>query len=401
MRSVCAMILLGLLASAVAAQEAPVNVQTLAASTDAREALRQQVLAARVAPALTVRQLLDRTGGWTELEKALGTAQQIGGTRWLDNETVQVRLLIEGAALADALNLAVAKNPSKSPLPADTIRRNLAQWRDRTFSATGTGTASTDVTRLQPPPDDAAWAAVNDADRRRALAMARENAIARVIDSLRPIEMGDKTLGDALSNPEVGQALSNWLYARPIASVQFRDDLSIRLVLAVSSEELWHSLEPALSRQTQVPPPATKQGWDWLEKQVEARMSPAVGTGVVQPANRAARLAAELPSEPPAWSLKPLTAEGSSAANGSKLQTARAAEAVALQGLRHQIELLPLTASTTIGQASRQDPGIEKAVLRAVNRAHPYQVDYKADGAATVYVTTSAADLWALLCAAR
>ena len=273
------MILLGLLASAVAAQEAPVNVQTLAASTDAREALRQQVLAARVAPALTVRQLLDRTGGWTELEKALGTAQQIGGTRWLDNETVQVRLLIEGGrALADALNLAVAKNPSKSPLPADTIRRNLAQWRDRTFSATGTGTASTDVTRLQPPPDDAAWAAVNDADRRRALAMARENAIARVIDSLRPIEMGDKTLGDALSNPEVGQALSNWLYARPIASVQFRDDLSIRLVLAVSSEELWHSLEPALSRQTQVPPPATKQGWDWLEKQVEARMSPAVGT---------------------------------------------------------------------------------------------------------------------------
>ena len=130
-------------------------------------------------------------------------------------------------------------------------------------------------------------------------------------------------------------------------------------------------------------------------------MSPAIGTGVVQPANQAARLAAELPSEPPAWALKPLTAEGSSAANGSKLQTARAAEAVALQGLRHQIELLPLTASLTVGQAVRQDPRVEKAVLRAVNRAHPYQVDYKADGAVTVHVTTSAADLWALLCAGR
>ena len=399
MRTTLAMIILGVLSGVAVAQE-PADVQTLAAANDARETLRQQVLATRVAPRLTVRQLLDQTGGFDELDKALHTAQQIGGARWLDHETVQVRLLIEGAAVADALNAAVAKNPSRSPLPPDTIRRDLAPWRERTFSATGTGTSGADVAQLRPPPDDVAWASVSDGDRRRAVAMARENAISRMFESLRPIELADdKTLGDALAIPELGQGISNWLYGRPIESVEFRDDLSVRLALNASTAELWHVLEPELARQKQLPLPATKQGWDWLEKQIDARVAPAIGTGLIQAANPATRVA-EVPSEAPSWVLKPLIAEGTSKGNGPKLQTARAAEAVALQALRHQIELLPLTPALNIGQASRQDPRIEKALIRAVNRAHPFEVDYKADGAVTVHVTTSAADLWALLSAA-
>src|SRR6266478_9259955 len=74
--------------------------QTAAAASDARETLRRQVLAANVARGLTVRELLDNVGGADELAKRLQAAQQIGGTRWLDDQTVQVRLMIDGGAVA-------------------------------------------------------------------------------------------------------------------------------------------------------------------------------------------------------------------------------------------------------------------------------------------------------------
>jgi hypothetical protein len=233
--------------------------------------------------------------------------------------------------------------------------------------------------------------------------MARENAVARTLDSLRPIELaGDQTLGDALALPEVGQPLTTWLETRPIESVEFRDDLSIRLALAASSADLWHVLQPALSRQKAVSTPATQQGWDWLEKQIDARLLPAVGTGVVQPGSATAPSAMlAIPQDAPPWAVKQLTAEANARGNESKLKIARAAEAIALQDLRRRIESLPLGGSTTVGQAAKQDPRVEKAVVRAVNRAHPYEVDYKADGSVTVHVTTSGADLWALLSSLR
>jgi hypothetical protein len=396
------MILLGVLAGWLGAQ-APPDPQTLAATVDARDALRRRVLAVRIAPGLTVHQLLDQVGGFDELDKTLGTAQQLGGTRWLDGQTVQVRLLIEGAAIADTLNRVVKANPAKSPLSPEAVARDLQPWRDRTFSATGTGTASADVTRLEPPANDPTWGPVSDADRRRALMMARENAVARMLDSLRPIELvGDKTLGDALAVPEVGQPLATWLETRPIESVEFRDDLSIRLALAASSADLWHVLQPDLSRQKTVATPATQQGWDWLQKQIDARMLPAVGTGVVQTgAATAPASMVAIPQEAPRWAVQQLTAEADAHGHESKLKIARAAEAIALQELRRKIESLSLSGSTTLGQAAKQDPRVEKSLIRAVNRAHPYQVDYKADGSVTVHVTTSGADLWALLSALR
>jgi hypothetical protein len=360
----------------------------------------QQVLAARVSQDCTVQKLIDSVGGMDEMSRTIHAAQQIGGPRWLDSQTVQVRLLIEGAAVAQTLNHIVSQNAAKSPLPPQLVQRSLTSWRNRTFSAIGTSTASSDVTRLQPPAQDGNWATVSDADRQKALAMARDNAVSRVVDSLRPIELGsDKTLGDALAIPQVNQSLLTWLNSRPVASVEFRQDLSVRLVLAIPSNGLWQTLKAALTQQKQIAPPASQAGWDWLSTQVEARVASPVGIGLAQPATRAA--AVEMPAEAPPWVSQQLQAEATSPAHGSKLHTARAAETMALEQLRHQVEGLALGSSMTIGDAARRDPRIEQAVVRALNRAHPYQVDYKAQGAVTVHVSLSAAELWGQLCSLR
>ncbi|MDB5289928.1 MAG: hypothetical protein JWL69_1169, partial [Phycisphaerales bacterium] len=77
--------------------------QVAAAAADAYEKLRQEVLAMPVAGDLTVQSLLDRTGGQVQLDAVLRSADQIGGTRWLDDQTCQVRLEVRGGDVARTL----------------------------------------------------------------------------------------------------------------------------------------------------------------------------------------------------------------------------------------------------------------------------------------------------------
>src|SRR5437660_1257468 len=80
-------------------------------------------------------------------------------------------------------------------------------------------------------------------ERNRALAAARESAVSRLVDSLRPIEVGDgKTVGDALAIPEAGTVVNDWLGSRPVTSVDFHDDLSVRITMSVPVEEFWQVL---------------------------------------------------------------------------------------------------------------------------------------------------------------
>src|SRR4051794_38815757 len=65
--------------------------QVAAATADATQALRHDVLSTSLTPDLTVDQFLQRTDSADQLAKALRHAEQIGGTRWLDDKTCQVR----------------------------------------------------------------------------------------------------------------------------------------------------------------------------------------------------------------------------------------------------------------------------------------------------------------------
>jgi hypothetical protein len=386
-----------------ASAQAPVSPQIAAALADARDSLREQVSGAVITRNITVGDVLSRVGGQGDLDRVLASAQQIGGTRWLDNETAQVRLLVEGTDVAKAVFEAVDRMPTKSPLRPEVLRREMARWPMRTFSATGISTGASDLNRLSPPADDPAWSAVGREDCHKALAMARANAVQHVIDSLRPIDLGpDRTLDMALVLPEVNQPLSVWLASRPVRAVEFHADRSVRITLVVLPEELWQTLRVSLGKQTKVQMPRDAAGWDWLAKQVEARVAVASGTGVAETANPVAGKSVPIPAVAPRWSMQLAQAQATSSPRADRLRTARAAEAMALEKLRQQVMDLPLTDGMTLGQAASIDPRIDQAVTKAVNRAKPYQVDYDSTGqAATVHVSMTLADLWSRISSLR
>jgi len=401
MRQFTALILVSMFSLAGYAQDASQSSQVAAAAADAADALEREVFSAVVTPGVTVKGLLDRVGGSDELVRLVRSAPQIGGPRWLDDQTVQVRLFIDGPQVARMLDRLVDRNPGKSPVSASVIRRELSGWSSRTFSATGTSMGPGDIGRLGPPPQDRAWQGISDEARRSALNAARDSAINHVIESLRPIQFEtDKNLDQALAVPEVNQTIHNWLWARPVKSVEFNDDLSIRVTLSSPPDDLWHVLRGAMEKQKQAAVPVGQAGWDWLEGQVVARAAPAVGIGFVQPPNVAAvpAQAALLPPQPPAWTMRQAQAQATAPSRGSnKLQTARAAEAMALEQLRREVNQLPLSEKATLGDAARRDPKIEEAISRVLGRARPFQVDYLAHGAVTVHMSVNLADLWAEL----
>jgi len=383
------------------AQEPPrQNPQVTAALADAFDKLDRRVLAATISPAATVQDLVDRAGGRDELLKTLRSAQQVGGPRWLDDQTVQIRIEIDGGRVARTLLDIARKNPTRSPIEPKSLEKDLSSWSERSFAATGLSSSSGEIAQLQAPAADRAWAGVSDQARRDALSAARDHAVERVLDSLGAISLApDTTLDQALNVPEVNQAIRGWLASRPVKAVEFQDDLTVRITLATPPDELWQALKSALSQQKQVPLPNNQAGWDMLEGQVTTRLAPAVGVGTVQPQNPGALVKPRfgLPLQPPGWANQYLDAEATSPAirGGNQLKTARAAEAMAMAALRRKVDALPLDPNATLAQAQKQDPRIEQAVIRAMKHARPYQVDYDDRGAVTVHVSINLGDLWA------
>lgn len=399
MRWVTALTLLLHIGSAVLAQSGSVP-QVEAARTDAIESIKRQIIASHITSDLTVADLLDRIGGVPELDRTLSGAEELGDPRWLGTEAVQVRLSIDGSRVAKMLLKLVQTHPKQSPVSPESLQRQLKWWSDRIFSATGTSMGPGDISRLRPPLSDRAWWNVADADRRRALIAARDNAIDRVVQSLDPVTLGEgKTLGQALSDPTVRQAVRKWLSNQPVKDVQFNDDLTVRLTLADLDFGFWPILKSALANQHSVPLPTTDAEWNRLHDQVSARLTNPSGMGVVEPPAQvgAGTPAVALPAEPPAWSKEQAESEATSPQDGSPLHTSRRAEALAMEKLRDQINQLPLSPGMTVGAAAGKDPRIEQAIAKCLSRARPSKVNYGSNGDVTVHVVLRLADLWSLM----
>lgn len=400
MRLLPAVVLMWLVGLTAAAAPSGTGPQVGAAKADAIESLKRQIIASKVSADLTVADLIDRLNGAAELDRALDGAEQLGDARWLGDEAVQVRLSIDGSRISRMLMKLVQAHPKQSPISAESLQRQLKWWSDRIFSATGTSMGAGDIGRLRPPLLDRVWWAVSDADRRRALIAARNNAIDQVIQSLYSIDLaGGKTLGQALADPAVRQPLKQWLESQPVKNVQFGDDLTVRLTLADLASGFWPVLKPALMSQHAVPLPASDAEWDRLHGQVTEHMVNPVGVGVVGPPGQSGGPppGIALPSEPPPWSKEQADAEATSPQDGSPLHTSRRAEALAMEKLRDQVNQLPLSSGMTIGAAAGKDPRIEQAVAKCVNRARPAKVDYGPKGAVTVHVVLRLSDLWSLI----
>jgi hypothetical protein len=371
--------------------------QIQAAETDALESLRRDVLAARLGTDLTVGDFLDRTDRHDSLGDVLKSATQIGGTRWIDDQTCIIRFELSGRRVADALVDLAKSLGEKSPVPADAVARQVETWARRTFSATGTSTGPQFLLDVRPADANPAWRAVPEADSREAVSAARNDAARRLLDSLGGIRLGPrKTVADALEVASVRAALQEWLGRQPVVGLEFGDDLEVRMTIAAPAEDLWRVFRGALAAQTEIPAPATDAEWNRLHDDVQQRVARAVGRSYVAATSRpptTGAAAVPVPARAPEWVYAAIDAEGIAAGPARSLKTARLAEDDAARRLREQLYALPFSPDLTVGEAAKKDPRIEEAVSRSLNRARTYRVQWRDDGVG-VRMTLDPRELW-------
>src|SRR5436305_12441299 len=128
-----ALLLALLLASPLWAAEDPSRIaQVDAARSDAIDALRREILAASILPDATVQNLVEKAGGEGVISKALTGAQQMGGPRWIDDQTCQITMSIEGEAIAKAVEDIARTRPRALSVSPQELHDKLKRWSRRT-----------------------------------------------------------------------------------------------------------------------------------------------------------------------------------------------------------------------------------------------------------------------------
>jgi len=402
-------LLADLLASGAAvawAQSTPAQREKVAAANEAAAgALCASIGRITLAKDVTVDQFLARTGGTEQFMNTLREAELLGGPRWLDDQTCQVRVEITGRRVAYALLQIAASNPKKSPVPAEALAVRLGEWERRTFSATGSSTGAAEIEDLRPREEAAAWRGVTDEQRRQAVAAARQDAVRKAIQSVETVKLpGGTAVGEVLAAPAVRERVEAWLATRPVTGVAFRDDLKVNVQLSAPPAQFLDAIRKAVGAD------ADEQAWQAVLREFEQRLNGPLGEAQVgggpnekRPApvannNNAfpaqgGRGAVALPVLPPAWTNDQLDAEGVAPRTGSKLKDARAAEADARDKLSAQVGALPLGDGLTIAAAADRDPEVGRAVSRALRGARTSRVDYRPDDVG-VRMGLNLRDLW-------
>jgi hypothetical protein len=381
------------------------RLQVAAATADALAALESDVLTAPVTPELDVRTFVERTRSRDALSRAVRRAEQIGGTRWLDDQTCQVRMELPGAVVADTLVGIAETYPREAGLPAEVLRRRVDGLRELTFAATGMSTGAVD--RLRPDPDQPAWRGVPDGAVQAAVADARRHAAAQVLEGVESIEVPGSTdkvrLGQVIADRKVRDALEGWLMTQPVTSVVFQPDLEVRVSVAMDGESFWDQLAAVAGDRKDLAFPPPGDARDALRLTVVREVRPTIGRARVRGDGGATTIPAavqqvvdpvDIPADPPRWIVEQVDARGASRAVDGRLKTARAAENVARDRLREQVEGLPLSRKLTLGDAAQRDPRVRTAIDRAVGRARPRKVNYLSDGGAEVTFTLELREVW-------
>src|SRR3989442_6012718 len=103
-------------------------------------------------------------------------AEQIGGRRWMDNETCQVKLAIGSDRVRQTLLKIAEASGRQSPLPPDALEAKLRVWDDRTFTATGASISAARAQQLRPANLSAGWVEISEKARKQAIFAARDDA---------------------------------------------------------------------------------------------------------------------------------------------------------------------------------------------------------------------------------
>ncbi len=388
------------LAQLAAAAEDAARAQVRAATNDAVANLLEEVSRVPLTRNLSVGEFVRRTNSADELAKVLQRSQQIGEPRWIDDHTCQIELQISGPLVAQALKRAAASNPRRSPISLGDLDRAVKAWDQRSFTATGAATSKLPLARARPRPQIGLqrdpWWDLPDAVREQTVTAAKVDAARRSLSSVRGIRLTSKsTLGDLLAIKEINEGMQRWMVAQPAASVDLRDDLEAEVELTVNPADAFATLQLLSTKQTDVAVPANDKEWSKVRDEFEQMLPAPIGRAVANPAAaQAGPKPLGLPQRPPAWVSKRLEASGSGAPARTKLLAARAAEAAAEAKLHKQIEELQWGPKITLAQAAKDDPRIEKAIIRAIARSKIGKADYHADGSADVAVYVDLDALW-------
>lgn len=316
---------------------------------------------------VTAGQFIDSMDARDKLWTVLSEAQQVGGVRWIDDETCQVRVDVPAVKVGQLiLDLSLAK-PNKSLVPYDLLDRQINRWTHRSFSATASSLSWDRAEQLAPP---GAWRKVDSTKRRTALEAARADAARQYVRSvlISRDDGGEATSGDAGGDEEIAQ----WIAAQPVTAVQYRDDQTVSVSLAIEPAELRRRFGD------RVPP----------------SVSPiARGVGRIDDVNDA-RGAVVIPGEPPRWADQLIDAVGEAQFAGSPLKTARLAERDAAAKLRDHVRDLPWSPGQNIGEAAMLDAALSDATDSALTQAKIAKVDYRADGSVQVRLTLAGQTVW-------
>ena len=386
---------LAICAPAIAADDRQAVIAAAAASAVTN--LNADISAETIRPDLTVNAFLDRTDSHPRLLAILRQAQQIGGPRWIDSQTCQIRLDIPASTVRQELRQIAVDHPSATPITPDDLSRDLKSWDARVFSATGTSTGS--IGLIRPPAGSVVWQDVSPQEIRQDVSAARQDAANRIQQSIRSVSLaGGKTVGDALAIPAIGHAVNDWIVSQPITLAAFLDDRQVEVTLAVSAAGLEEKLRSVLMGRSDLPLPADDRAWGAVAEGISGQMAAPVGRGGVAAAAQATEPEGfALPDPPPEWIFRQLDASASATAD-TPLHAARAAELAATENLRQQIQQLPLGAGKTLHDLAAARPRMAAAVDRTLARsAHVYSVEYQPDGSASVRISLDLQDLWQML----
>lgn len=389
---------------------APVNrtaaAETVRAATArAVEELYLQVIELPLGADYTVRHFVHDLDVKEELLKTLRRADQIGGPRWVDAHTCQVRLEISTTRVATTLRQMAAAYPRRTAVSAQQIERIADTWPTRTLTATGSSAGAEALVGFRPGPDPR-WERIDDNLRRRALADASDDAARRVIASIAPVVLaGRTTLADAFADRPIGESVRLWLASRPVTRVDFLDDMKVEVALAVDEREFFTVVRAALERQDRVALPKDLEEWRRVAQDFAHQLAPAVGYAVVGGGERAvvnpnvAPADFKLPARPAKWVEEQIGAEGAAAAPAGrgKLKAGLAAEADARQKLRAKLEALEFDGPLTVADAARRSDAVRAALDYTVDAARVHKTDYRADGTVVVHLAADSRDFWSNL----
>jgi hypothetical protein len=389
MRLVFTLILLLIIPGYALAQEGSRRITFAAATDKAVVGLISQIEPAQLAANLTVKALLNQIGprAEDELRAELAKIDPVGGPRWLDEQTCQVRLEVSGGSVLSILSKIAADHRLVMPAVAAEF---WAKW----FVATGTGTAAGVAPE---PPADSVWVAVSPQLRRQAVAMAETDAAGKILLSVGNVELSPgHPVAQALEAPGVRQSVNDWLASRPVTGVEYRQndrkELEVQVTLGADPSDFFDVLRAAVTARNDVPVPADEAGWAVVHDRVVRGMAAPVGVAIAPGVERG-QGGTTLPVAPPDWANAMLDVTGSSGPVVNSLRTARAAEADAMGRLREQVMNLKI-GDITVGQAAGRDPRLNIAVERALRGAVLYKTEYHADGSVVARMSLDLRILW-------